>query len=72
MNKLSYFTISDKIFSNLSHINIHYHLKLGTPRSYYHFFIRNSHNPDYIQTYCNDRRNPFHFACRQWYSYNKI
>ena len=18
----------------------------------------------------NDRRNPFHFACRQWYSYN--
>ena len=25
---------------------------------------------DYIQKYCNDRRNPFHFACRQWYSYN--
>ena len=24
----------------------------------------------YIQTPCNDRRNPFHFACRQWYSYN--
>ena len=25
---------------------------------------------DYIQTHCNDRRNPFHFACRQWFSYN--
>ena len=28
------------------------------------------HNRDYIQTHCNDRRNTFHFACRQWYSYN--
>ena len=27
-------------------------------------------NRDYIQTHCKDRRNPFHFACRQWYSYN--
>ena len=25
---------------------------------------------EHIQTFCNDRRNPFHFACRQWYSYN--
>ena len=25
---------------------------------------------DFIQTHCNDRRNPFHFACRQWCSYN--
>ena len=27
-------------------------------------------NRDYIQTHCNDRRNPYHFACRQWFSYN--
>ena len=27
-------------------------------------------NPDCIHTHCNDRRNPFHFACRQCYSYN--
>ena len=27
------------------------------------------HNRDSIQTYCNDRRNTFHFACRQWYTY---
>ena len=26
-------------------------------------------NRDYIQTHCNDYRNPFHFACRQWSSY---
>ena len=61
-----------KIYSNLSHINIHYHLRLGTPPLYHQFFRSISHNPEYIQTFCNDRTNPFHFACRQWYSYNKI
>ena len=34
------------------------------------FFIKISKNRDYIQIHCNDGRNPFHFACRQWYSYN--
>ena len=34
------------------------------------FINKNSQNLDYIQTFCNDRRNPFHFACLQWYSYN--
>ena len=32
-------------------------------------FRRISQNRDYIQTFCNDRRNPFDFACRQWCSY---
>ena len=32
-------------------------------------FPKISHNRDYTQTFCNDRRNTFHFACRQWYSY---
>ena len=27
-------------------------------------------NHTYIQTHCNNPRNPFHFASRQWYSYN--
>ena len=35
-----------------------------------HFFRKLSQNPEYIQTHCKDRRNPFHFACRQWYLYN--
>ena len=67
-NQINKLTI--KIYSNLSNINIHYHLKIGAPRLYYHFFIKISDNPEYIQTFCNDRRNPFHFACCQWYSYN--
>ena len=59
-----------KILSNLSHINIHYHLRLGAPPLHRQFFIKISKNRDYIQTHCNDCRNTFHFACRQWYSYN--
>ena len=59
-----------KIYSNLSHINIHYHLRLGASPLHRQFFIKISQNHDYIQTHCNNRRNPFHFACRQWYLYN--
>ena len=35
----------------------------------YEYFII-LHNPDYTQTFFNDRRNTFHFASRQWYSYH--
>ena len=34
------------------------------------FFRKVSQNRDYIHTHCNNPRNTFHFACRQWYSYN--
>ena len=67
-NQINKLTI--KILSNLSNINIHYHLRLGSPPLHRQFFIKISHNRDYIQTHCNDRRNLLHFACRQWYSYN--
>ena len=67
-NQISKLTI--KIYSNLSHINIHYHLRLGAPPLPCLFFIKISKSKEYIQTYCNDRRNPIHFACRQWFSYN--
>ena len=59
-----------KIYSNLSNINIHYRLTLGASPLHRRFFINLLKNPDYIQTHCNDINNPFHFACRQWYSYN--
>ena len=59
-----------KILSNLSHINIHYHLRLGAPPLHRQFFIKLLKNRDYIQNHCNNRRNPFHFSLRQWYSYN--
>ena len=57
-----------KNLSNLSHINIHYHLRLGSSPLHRQFFIKISHNRENIQTHCNDRRNPFHFALRQWFS----
>ena len=59
-----------KIYSIFSNKNIHYHLLLGAPPLHRHFFIKISHNRGYIQTYCTNRRSSFHFACRQWYSYN--
>ena len=67
-NQINKFKI--KILSNLSHINIHYHLRLGTSPLQSQFFKKLAQNRDYIQTHCNDINNPFHFACRQWYSYN--
>ena len=67
-NQINNFKI--KIYSNLSYINIHYHLRLGAPPLHRQFFIKLLKNHDYIQTHCNDRRNTFHFACRQWYLYN--
>ena len=33
------------------------------------FFKKLPQNPEYIQTHCNVRINPFHFACRRWYFY---
>ena len=59
-----------KIYSNLSHINKHYYIKLRIPIMHRQFFRKLAQNRDYIQTHCNDRRNPFRFACRQWYLYN--
>ena len=62
--------LQKKIYSDLSNINIHYYLKHRIPMGQRLFFRRIAKNREYIQTHCNDRRNTFHFACRQWYSYN--
>ena len=61
--------LTRKFLSNLSHINIHYHLKLGASPLHRQFFKKLAQNRDYTQIHCNNRRNNFHFACRQWYSY---
>ena len=63
-NQISNFKV--EIYSNLSNINIHYHLTLATSPLHYRFLINLLKNRDYIKTHCNDYRNPFHFACRQW------
>ena len=67
-NQINKLTI--KILSNLSYINIHYHLLLGASPLHYRFFINLLKNRVYIQTNCNDINNPFHFACLQWFLYN--
>ena len=67
-NQINKLTI--KIYSNLSNINIQYHLRLGVSPLHRQFFIKISQNRDYIQTHCNDYRNPFQFACCQWFLYN--
>ena len=66
-NQINKLTI--KIYSNLSSINIHYYLKHQIPMGQRLFFRRIAQNRNYIQTHCNDHRNTFNFACRQWYSY---
>ena len=67
-NQLNNFKI--EIYSNLSYININYHLTLGASPLHYRFFINLLKNRDYSKTHCNDLNNPFHFACHQWYLYN--
>ena len=67
-NQINNFKI--EVYSNLSYINIHYHLRLGASPLHYRFFMNLLKNRDYIRTHCNNRRNPFHFACHQWYKYN--
>ena len=67
-NQINKLTI--KIYSNLSNINIQYHLRLGASPLHRQFFKNLAQNRDYIQTHCNNINNPFHFACLQWYSYN--
>ena len=48
--------------TNLFHINIHYHLRLGSPPLHRQFFIKISKNRDRIQAHCNDHGNSFRFC----------
>ena len=32
------------------------------------FFKVISQNRDYVEIFCNDMENPFHFACQKWIS----
>ena len=50
-NQIKKLTI--KNYSNLSYINIHYHLKLGASPLHCQFFKKLAQNRDYIQTHCN-------------------
>ena len=67
-NQINNFKI--EVYSNISCMNIDYRFKITTPPPIlYKFFKHLLKNRDYVRNYCNDYRNPFHIACRQWYSY---
>ena len=61
-NQLNKLTI--KIYSHQRYINISYYLKHRIPIMHRQFFKILSRNRDYVETHCNDRNNPFHFACQ--------
>ena len=61
LNQINKLTI--KILSHQRYINISYYLKHRIPIMHRQFFKKLSQNRDYVQTHCNDRNNPFHFAC---------
>ena len=55
-----------KIYSHQRYINISYYLKHRIPIIHRQFFKILSQNRDFEQTHCDDRNNPFHFACQTW------
>ena len=55
-----------KIVSHQRYINLTYYLKHRIPIMHRQFLKILSRICDYVQTYCNDRNNPFLFACQTW------
>ena len=55
-----------KIYSNLSNVNICFHLEFRIPKLHRQCSRIISQNREYVKIHCNDLRNPFHFACRRW------
>ena len=41
-------------------------MKFGIPIMHRQFFRKISQNTDYVENFCNDMNNSFHFACRKW------
>ena len=53
LNQIKKFKI--RVYSILSHVKIHYYLKIQIPMSHRLFSRKLSQNRDYIQTHCNGR-----------------
>ena len=60
-----------KVYSSLSIVNKNYYLKFRIKMCHRQFFRIKSKNPDYVQKFCNDRNNSFHFSIHKWYSDNQ-
>ena len=63
-NQINKLTI--KIYSHQRYINISYYLNHRIPMGQRLFFRRISENKEYVENFCNDRNNPFQFACQTW------
>ena len=57
--------LTKKIYSCLRYINISYYLNFPMPMGHRRFFRIISQNRDYVENFCNDMDNPFHFACQK-------
>ena len=55
-----------KIYSHQRYINIRCYLKHRIAMCQRLYFRRISENKEYVENFCNDRNNPFHFACQKW------
>ena len=55
-----------KFRSHFPYINISYYQKSKIPMSHRQFFKVISQNLDYVENFCDDLDNPFHFAIREW------
>ena len=55
-----------KFSSHQRYINIKYYLKSRMPMGHRLFFKIISKNNEYVENFCNDSDNPFHYALHQW------
>ena len=67
-NQINKLTI--KFYSHQQYMNICYYLKHRIPKMFRQFFKIICKNPEYVELFCKDIKNPFQFACRKWYLYN--
>ena len=58
--------LTTKFYSLLRYKNISYYLKSQIPMCHRQFFRVISQNRKYVDIFCNNRNNPFHFACQNW------
>ena len=58
--------LTKKIYSHSRYISLSYYLKFPIPMCHRQFFSVISQNRDYVDNFCNDSNNTFHFACQKW------
>ena len=54
-----------EIYCNFSNKKICFYLKFRIPKLHRQLFRILSQNGEYVERFCNNGHNPFHFACRK-------